>query len=66
MIDEVDDKVLVITFTNGLQSKEFLFSIYKNDPEDDSSRQKDSKKTQLGMRSPTNEQKNAEEPHLEK
>ena len=29
------DKVLVTTFTNGLQSKEFLFSIYKNDPEDD-------------------------------
>ena len=35
LIDEVDDKVLVTTFTNGLQSKEFLFSIYKNDPEDD-------------------------------
>ena len=32
LIDEVDDKVLVTAFTNGLQSKEFLFSIYKNDP----------------------------------
>ena len=35
LIDEVNNKVLVTTFTNGLQSKEFLFSIYKNDPEDD-------------------------------
>ena len=26
------DKVLVKAYTNGLQSKEFLFSIYKNDP----------------------------------
>ncbi|XP_075645814.1 uncharacterized protein LOC142616974 [Castanea sativa] len=32
LIDEADDKVLVTTFTNGLQSREFLFSIYKNDP----------------------------------
>ena len=32
LIDEVDDKVLVTAFTNGLQSKEFLFSIYKNEP----------------------------------
>ena len=31
LIDEVDDKVLVIAFTNGLQFGEFLFSIYKND-----------------------------------
>ena len=32
MIDEADNKVLVTAFTNGLQSGEFLFSIYKNDP----------------------------------
>lgn len=31
LIDEVDDKVLVIAFTNRLQSREFLFSIYKKD-----------------------------------
>ena len=31
MIEEANDKVLVIVFTNGLQSREFLFSIYKND-----------------------------------
>ena len=31
MIDEADDKFLVTTFTNGLQSQEFLFSIYEND-----------------------------------
>ena len=31
MIDEANDMVLVITFTNGLQSEEFLFSVYKND-----------------------------------
>ena len=31
LIDEVVDKVLVTAFTNGLQSKEFLFSIYKNE-----------------------------------
>jgi len=30
-IDEADDKVLVIAFTNELQSEEFLFFIYKND-----------------------------------
>ena len=30
LIDEVDDKVLVTAFTNGLQFREFLFSIYKN------------------------------------
>ena len=32
LIDKADDKVLVTAFTNGLQSGEFLFSIYKNDP----------------------------------
>lgn len=32
LIDEVDDKVLVIAFINGLQPEEFLFSIYKTDP----------------------------------
>ena len=32
MIDEVDNKVLVMAFTNRLQFGEFLFSIYKNDP----------------------------------
>ena len=31
MIEEANDKVLVTAFTNGLQSREFLFSIYKND-----------------------------------
>ena len=31
LIDEADDKVLVTAFTNGLQLREFLFSIYKND-----------------------------------
>ena len=32
MIDEVDDKILVVAFTNGLQKGKFLFSLYKNDP----------------------------------
>jgi len=32
LIDEVDDKVLVTMFTNGLQFGEFFYSIYKNDP----------------------------------
>ena len=32
LIDEADNKVLVTAFTNGLQSGEFLFSIYKNNP----------------------------------
>lgn len=32
LIDEADDKALVIAFTSELQSLEFLFSIYKNDP----------------------------------
>ena len=31
-IDEVDDKILVAAFTNGLQKDKFLFSLYKNDP----------------------------------
>ena len=31
LIEEANDKVLVTAFTNGLQSGEFLFSIYKND-----------------------------------
>lgn len=30
LIDEVDNKVLVTTFTNGLQFRDFLFYIYKN------------------------------------
>ena len=32
MIDEVDDKILVVAFTNGLRKGKFLFSLYKNDP----------------------------------
>ena len=32
MINEANDKVLVIAFTNRLQSGKFLFSIFKNDP----------------------------------
>lgn len=31
LIDEVENKVVVTTFTNKLQSGEFIFSIYKND-----------------------------------
>ena len=31
-IDEVDDKILVVAFTNGLRKGKFLFSLYKNDP----------------------------------
>ena len=31
-IDETDNKILVATFTNGLQKGKFLFSLYKNDP----------------------------------
>ena len=30
-IDEVDDKILVATFMNGLRKGKFLFSLYKND-----------------------------------
>ena len=29
-IDEVDDKILVVAFTNGLWKGKFLFSLYKN------------------------------------
>ena len=29
-IDEVDDKILVAAFTNGLWKGKFLFSLYKN------------------------------------
>ena len=32
LIDEVDDKILVVAFTNGLRKSKFLFSLYKNDP----------------------------------
>ena len=31
-IDEVDDKILVAAFTNGLRKGKFLFSLYMNDP----------------------------------
>ena len=31
-IDEADDKILVVAFTNGLKKCKFLFSLYKNDP----------------------------------
>ena len=30
-INEVNDKILVAAFTNGLQKGKFLFSLYKND-----------------------------------
>ena len=30
-IDEVDNKILVSAFTNGLQNEKFMFSLYKND-----------------------------------
>ena len=30
-IDEADNKILVIAFTNGLRKGKFLFSLYKND-----------------------------------
>ena len=32
LIDEVDDKILVAAFTNGIRKGKFLFSLYKNDP----------------------------------
>ena len=32
MIDEADDKILVVAFTNGLWKGKFLFSLYKNYP----------------------------------
>ena len=31
-IDEADNKILVVAFTNGLRKGKFLFSLYKNDP----------------------------------
>ena len=31
-IDEADDKILVVAFTNRLWKGKFLFSLYKNDP----------------------------------
>ena len=31
-IDEADDKILEVAFTNGLRKGKFLFSLYKNDP----------------------------------
>ena len=32
LIDEVNDKILVVAFTNGLRKDKFLFSLYKNNP----------------------------------
>ena len=32
LIDEADDKILVVAFTNGLWKGKFLFSLYKNSP----------------------------------
>ena len=32
LIDEADNKILVVAFTNGLKKGKFLFSLYKNDP----------------------------------
>ena len=31
-INEADDKILMVAFTNWLQKGKFLFSLYKNDP----------------------------------
>ena len=31
-IDETEDKILVVAFTNGLRKDKFLFSLYKNNP----------------------------------
>ena len=31
-IDEANDKIPVVAFTNGLKKVKFLFSLYKNDP----------------------------------
>ena len=31
-IDEMDNKILIASFTNGLQKGKFLFSLYKNYP----------------------------------
>ena len=33
-IDEVNDKILVVAFTNGLRKGKFLFSLYKKRPKD--------------------------------
>ena len=30
-INEADNKILVVAFTNGLRKGKFLFSLYKND-----------------------------------
>ena len=32
LIDEANDKILMVAFTNGFQKGKFLFSLYKNDP----------------------------------
>ena len=32
MIDEINDKILIVAFTNGLRNENFLFSLYKNYP----------------------------------
>ena len=32
LIDEADNKILVVAFINGLRNGMFLFSLYKNDP----------------------------------
>ena len=31
-IDEADNKILVVAFTNRLRKGKFLFTLYKNDP----------------------------------
>ena len=31
LINEADDKILVVAFTNGLRKGKFKFSLYKND-----------------------------------
>ena len=30
LIDEINDKILIVAFTNGLRNENFLFSLYKN------------------------------------
>ena len=32
MSSNLNDKILVVAFTNGLQKGKFLFSLYKKDP----------------------------------
>ena len=32
LVDRADDKVLLTTFISGLQSGDFLFSVYKDPP----------------------------------